>query len=355
MTRLYLPALDGLRFMAFCLVFIHHAPLSGFPILGAIHSIGWIGVELFFAVSGYLFFVLLAAESTASGAINTRRFFLRRFLRLYPALFAVALICLAVTLWFAPNLHALVRFLGLVTFTDNLFTAVEGYAGALRWGAHLWTISFEFQVYLAIPALFLLYSRIGRERFLIALGAILLGAILLRSGAALMSARHPFVWVLPILRPDSIIAGITLAVVAARSPGWVPLAAIAGLLYISIGALPTLGTSGYDVVIYLLVGAASGTTVWLCTTAPFVVRCLSSVIPRHLGRISYGLYLYHLPALGLAGAAVKRLPAMPVPEISTTILALLITVTAAELSYRFIERPFLLRKERLSAVASAPI
>jgi peptidoglycan/LPS O-acetylase OafA/YrhL len=132
--RLYLPALDGLRFFAFLLVLIHHVP--GAPaIISTLEARGWVGVELFFAISSFLFFTLLDAEDRARGSINIPHFFVRRLLRLYPLMVAFPLFML---LSEGPlGWPAFGRFLGIAFFADNAITATTAAYNNISQAGHL--------------------------------------------------------------------------------------------------------------------------------------------------------------------------------------------------------------------------
>lgn len=207
LRNLYVPSLDGLRFFAFLAVFIHHSTVTGLPGLDVVKRIGWFGVELFFVISAYLFLHLLRAEQRKTGTINKRQFFARRLLRLYPAMIAYS----AVMLLLVYDFPGFLDFLSIATFTKNIQAAIYGYDSALPFTAHLWTLAFEFQVYLAIPGLFLVWHRYGTRGLLITAALIWIVALVLRSGAIAADLQHPTVWVLPITRPDSVIAGLLLA------------------------------------------------------------------------------------------------------------------------------------------------
>jgi peptidoglycan/LPS O-acetylase OafA/YrhL len=147
--RFYLPQLDGLRFFAFLLVFLHHSPVfpGGSRVASSLKEYGWVGVDLFFVLSAYLLVALLHREHEATGLTDFKKFFIRRALRIYlfipllfmaivglrrkPALFAAIAVAIAVsqpllrwgitrfndnelTLWVVPFLHFDTIFAGLL-------------------------------------------------------------------------------------------------------------------------------------------------------------------------------------------------------------------------------------------------
>jgi peptidoglycan/LPS O-acetylase OafA/YrhL len=136
-AALYIPALDGLRFVAFLFVLMSHFS-DALPA-----NRGWIGVEVFFVISSFLFFHLLNAEYRAIGRIDIFKFFARRMLRIYPLMMLYSLLMFFI---FSPeNLHSVFRLVGLALLADNFVTCVKGYNLVIPFAAHLWTLSYEFR------------------------------------------------------------------------------------------------------------------------------------------------------------------------------------------------------------------
>lgn len=102
------------------------------------------------------------------------------------------------------------RLLGLGFFSDNFLVWLNGYNKAIFASQHLWTLSYEFQIHLIIPLLFLLYRSVGPNRFLCFLGALWVAACGARLAFILVGAKHPVIWVTPFLRPDSTFVGLAL-------------------------------------------------------------------------------------------------------------------------------------------------
>ena len=150
--RFYSPELDGLRFVAAFLVFVHHAPQL--PYLGAIKEHGWLGVDLFLALSAYLITRLAMLERERTGDFALRLFFIRRALRIWPLYFLFALAaCLVSFLAGVTDAATSARWaLAHLSFSANLLTAVQGYS-AVSFSPHLWTISLEEQAYLLLALL----------------------------------------------------------------------------------------------------------------------------------------------------------------------------------------------------------
>jgi peptidoglycan/LPS O-acetylase OafA/YrhL len=362
-ARIYYPELDGLRFFAFLLVFIHHAPALGPPPLGLLKDIGWIGVDLFFALSAFLFVQILAAEYRKTGTISVPKFYIRRGLRIWPLyfLFCVLKIMLSGGAWRGYLMSW--RTLGLFTFTDNVFTAVRGYC-QIPDTAHLWTISYEEQFYLVIPVMLLFFFRGGRKRaawVLAGSAALFLGIRSLMIGAGV---PHPAIWVLPVTHFESILLGIVVGLggydlLFRRIP--LPLLLGSGLfLAWLMTRLPPIEADGWSVMAsYALVGMGTSLVVHVvfrAGTAPWL-RWITARPLVYLGKISYGLYVYHLLAISKGHRIIGHLfPSAPPAgqNLMEWCLAFAFTVGLAAVSYSLLERPFLRLKKRFEVVHSRP-
>jgi peptidoglycan/LPS O-acetylase OafA/YrhL len=353
---LYLPALDGLRLLAFLLVLVHHAgPIPGTaPILQTVSEKGWIGVELFFVISSFLFFHLFTAEADRSGRISIGLFFVRRLLRLYPLMVAYPALMLLV---FGASSAGVLRLGGLGLFADNIISWFMGYNVSTPLSAHLWTLSFEFQVYLVIPFAFIALQQGGKRDFLIGSAVIFAFCFTLRLLFTALGAQHPIVWVTPFLHPDSILFGVLLAIgIFARVQPW-----LAGIVMIGAGALfwvapqPWINLQGAATT-YSLAALACGALVALSVQWAPLGRILSWKPIAFLGSISFGLYVFHLLGLRLTEFAFADLrwnvnPASSFPEWALfTTTGFTITTLLSVVSYYMFERPFLRLKDRFTVV-----
>jgi peptidoglycan/LPS O-acetylase OafA/YrhL len=310
---------------------------------------------LFFVISSFLFFRLLAIEDARTGGINIANFYIRRLLRLYPLMVAFPVVML---LTFGPlTIMGISRLLGLATFTDNFQIWLWGYS-PISYSGHLWTLSYEFQLYLIIPLAFLLYRALGATRFIYMLGAFWTIACGARLAVIMGGSQHPVIWVTPFLRPESTLVGIMLALgVFAR----VPAAAIAtsGLLsLIFFTQIPNTGNA-WTMLIYPLCAVSCGAVVWLALNCEVVSKIFGASWMAFLGRISYGLYVFHLLAIGLAVQLVTSTASPAGNETLTYALdfgvALALTIALSVASYFGFERFFLKEKTRFSAVESRPV
>jgi peptidoglycan/LPS O-acetylase OafA/YrhL len=345
----YLPAIDGLRALAVSAVLVYHAEI-GF--LGG----GFIGVDVFFVISGYLITSLLLAERSATGHARILSFWGRRARRLLPALLALIAGTLLYTVVFLPDEVSSLRgdtlaSLGYVSnwyliFQDQSYFETFGRPSLLR---HLWSLAVEEQFYLCFPLIFALV--LGRLRARYAIPIVFTGAL---ASAALMAALYePGVDASRVYYgTDTHIAGILVgsAVAFAWRPGRLParvtranshladavgLAALAGLVVISVVATESgafLYRGGFlavAVAASLLIAAAvhPGATL------------ISHVLARRplvwLGTRSYSVYLWHWPVFMLTR------PGQDVSMDGAELFALrvLITLAVAELSFRLVEAP----------------
>ncbi|MBZ0228987.1 MAG: acyltransferase [Bauldia sp.] len=346
----YLPALDGLRFLAFLLVFFHHsAPLPFAYIFPQLRQRGWVGVEVFFAISAFLFFRLLMDEEKIAGRINIANFYIRRLLRLYPLMVAFPLLMLVI--WGAGRPHAFARLLGLASFNDNFMVWLLGYNTSIPFSAHLWTLSYEFQIYLLIPPAFLLYRAIGFRNFMIVLVCVFAVCFAARGAFILAGAKHPIIWVTPFLRPESTLIGIALSL-GLSSRLKTPL--VVAVLFVGV-AVFLIGPNvqrigGWTLVLYPIIAIVGGSLLWLVAERGVFSSFFGSRPIAFLGKISFGLYVYHLVAI----AVVER-SAASMPVWGRFWLALLFTIALGTASYYGFEQWFLRLKRRFSVIESRPI
>jgi len=326
----YQPELDGLRALSVLLIIAHHTP----GLRGLVP--GWfrgcfLGVDLFFVLSGALITRLLLAEIDATGALSLRRFYARRLRRLYPGLLAMlAAVCLVVARWLPGELAS--------TGRDAAYCAL--YLGAwivpyrpIRFFGHTWSLSIEEAFYLVWPLLLGLLVRAGRRSIVLAL--LLVVAVCeawrfyLWVGLTASSGRLYFS---PDTRADTLAFGalVGLAVHTGAAARWRgPLRVLGPLAGLGLGALVVVANRAdpwYGVYGYPLASLLASLVVARLMVAP--ARWLSLPPLVGLGRLSYSLYLWHLPAFELGSAWG-----------APTWLSLAVGVTLAVASYRLIEGP----------------
>lgn len=360
--KTYFPELDGLRFFAFLLVFIHHAPLLGERVFwSTLRQYGWMGVDLFLCLSAFLFTRLLYTEFQRTGSINIPYFYIRRTLRIWPLYFLFVAGMLVLTYFSEVKISSL-RILGLITFTDNFFFAFMSTYRSVLFTGHLWTIAYEEQFYAIIPwALRSLFKLNSRTRAMILTGVLGFGLIL-RAIFIWLQVPYSAIWSLPFTHFDSILFGLAIGLgildpILKRIP--VLLTALMGLMCLwGVCLLPNVEVVSWSLMLtYFLVGLGMGLIIYSVLQASHHIslRWISSKPMTYLGKISYGLYMYHMACLGLFHYFLKVEDSNYWIWISASfILPLVVTIIISALSYAVIEKPFLRLKERFAIVLSRP-
>jgi peptidoglycan/LPS O-acetylase OafA/YrhL len=355
--------LDGLRFFAFLLVFFHHAPLLDVPLFRSLNEYGWIGVDLFFALSAFLFVKILAKEFARTGSISIGKFYIRRGLRIWPLYFLFCFMKIFLGRQFGREYWFSWRTFGLFTFTDNIFTAVKGY-NPIPFTGHLWTISYEEQFYLIIPVLLLFLFRGRRARAVLFLSSCALLLVLVRAVFICLRVPHPAIWVLPCTHFEAILLGIVVGlggyeVLLGKVPAWVVLMAGLGLAWL-ITCLPPMEIISWRMTLpYALVGLSTSLVVYFVFRVGKEpgMRWLSSRPLVYLGKISYGLYVFHPLGIGYGTRMANHAStwaASPFRNLAVWLVSLGITIALASISYRLIEKPFLKWKKRFEIIPSRP-
>jgi peptidoglycan/LPS O-acetylase OafA/YrhL len=335
----YMPQLDGLRGIAVALVIVHH-------VTPPVEFGGWIGVHVFFVLSGFLITSLLMREHARTGRVDLLRFYLRRALRLYPPLL-VALVVLAPLGILVSGVVGYTKAAALTgAYVMNLYTTFTG-AGVQGWG-HTWTLALEEQFYLVWPVVFLL-AFAGVRRAPRASAAVL-AAVALSSVVAGSVRWTGSADVDPLLTAGGLAIGCVMALTrtawadAARHRAVAPTGALLLAAAVAIGSDLHVGGAG-------LVLSVLGTVLLLAALVEgggSAVRVLSWPPLVAIGAISYELYLWHYPLLQYLIALTGDTPA------SVAWIALPVTAVAAVLSHRFISAPLNARfKARLAAAPAA--
>jgi peptidoglycan/LPS O-acetylase OafA/YrhL len=332
----YRSDIDGLRALAILPVVLFHL---GFPAFGG----GYVGVDVFFVISGFLITSIVHPEILA-GRFSFARFYERRIRRLFPALFAVLLASLAAALviLMPEDFKSFAKSIAAATlFAANLFFwRTAGYFDGPAESKpllHTWSLSVEEQFYIVYPVVLLLLARRVSAR---ALPAWLAGAAAVSFLASLAAlARWPeAAFYLPIYRAWELLLGAWLALTPPR-PLTRPLRsllALTGLAMVGYAVLsftpatpfpganalfPALGTA-----LVILAGAAG-------EHGPGRLLGWRPVVL--IGLISYSLYLWHWPLI-----VFTRYVLMREPDTAERLALLAAALILATLSWRFVERPF---------------
>jgi peptidoglycan/LPS O-acetylase OafA/YrhL len=345
----YQPALDGLRAVSVLLVLGLHASYGHFP--G-----GWLGVNVFFVLSGFLITSILLDEHARTGALSIKRFYYRRALRLLPAL-CVAL-ALTGLLWWACGWPGSYSFGALASlfYYSNWIKAL-GRGVELGAFGHMWSLSVEEQFYLVWPLMIIpLARRLPQAKVL---GAVLAGLVLaLALGrSALWYAGSPLAdYNSTLARADALILGAAIAalfrderfVTLARSPAG-QTAAWLGMLITLVSAglfdeyRPWLYTYG-GLTLFSLAAAAMIASAAAAEHGPFA-RVLQRSPLVWIGKRSYGLYLYHF-------ALFQALEVLRAPGLANfawvTAVRFAVTFAVAAASFAWVEQRFLRMKATLA-------
>ena len=335
----YRPDIDGLRAIAVLAVVLYHAGVS---IVGG----GYVGVDIFFVISGYLIMATVA-EDRRLGRFSIVAFYERRARRIFPALFVMLVFCIvAATLLFDPA-H-LVAFgkslLATTVFASNVyFRAIATGRGYFETGTdtqmllHTWSLAVEEQFYIAAPAVLLLLVRLGDRPMRAGLVALALASFAI--SAASVSTRQAYAFYVVVPRAWELLAGSLLALGVAPSAPRRATREVAAALGLALIAFAIFGLDRRT----LFPGPAALLPVagaWLVifagrTGATWIGRALSFGPAVYVGLISYSLYLWHWPIVVI----VESL-SLDVPTAGGAALIVVLSLAAAALSYRFVERPF---------------
>ena len=355
-ARFYQPELDGLRFFAFLAVFVSHAfpqDWTVYEALGLPRVLSYVaaravasggnGVPLFFVLSSYLITTLLLREHEREGVIRLRDFYVRRALRIWPLYFAF----IVGVLVFAPRgseaaMRATALPVYLLFLANWSFLLPAAYSSAGVAGV-LWSVSVEEQFYALWPLALRRFgvSAVPRVAFVMVVAAWVVRAGMEAAGASLTALwLNTFAWL------DAIGAGALIAVAFYRGLPRLGLAARISLLAAGVGAwvagscLYVLGLP-FTLLALLNIG---GAVLLLCGTLGGDLLTSRPLV--FLGRISYGLYVYHAAALYFSEWLFH--------DTASRVAFGLGLTTAAAGSYYVIELPFLKLKGRFTHVQSRP-
>jgi peptidoglycan/LPS O-acetylase OafA/YrhL len=360
--------LDVLRLFAFLGVYLFHsyagaqAVQSGPPwviSLNRLNSAGVFGVDLFFALSAYLITELLLREKRQFGELNVKAFYLRRMLRIWPLYFFA--IALALIPFFDADRAFTWRYAtSFLLLAGNWCLVAWGWPAGFTIANPLWTVSIEEQFYLVWPP-------IVRKLSIDRLAHVAIGMLVVATSArATMVAIHAgrfAVWANTLCRLDPIALGILVAVVLRGRIPHFSISARIGMLLAGV-LMTTLVANAWNL-------PAPLSLKWLPNLVGFplvAVSCMLILLAVlgvpirfpwmlvYLGKISYGLYVYHMLGFFLTGKFLVRghLNHFRWLVVRQSI-ALTITILLASVSYALIEKPFLNLKKRFELVRSRPV
>ena len=321
-------------------------------LLGQVFYYGWMGVDLFFVLSGFLITGILVDSRELPGYF--RKFYMRRVLRIFPLYYGVLFLLLALTPVFHIQWHGI--FIPLLLYLQN-FSQYNQYTYSPAPGLtlnHLWSLAIEEQFYLLWPLLvFAARTRIRVLRLALALGlcALLFRIVLMAVWGNAYAAHHS----MP-ARADSLLLGATLAMLyrghtwqlAQKAAPWLFTACTALVLFSFFHPAVPVFASVYWIfcVRFSVVALAfSGLLVWSLTPG-LLSRAFSTRILRWFGKYSYGLYVLHLPFLPFLSPRCREIlfthfHSKVLAMAGTAAFLLALSALAAWLSFQLYEKRFL--------------
>ena len=351
----YLPSIDSLRALAVLAVIIYHVDVNYLP--G-----GFLGVDLFFVLSGYLISSLIIKEYRKTGSLNLYNFYIRRARRLLPAVYFMITVGLVVMVLFNE-----------VLLRKSHLDAIFGYIYSSNWwyifhkldyfdsfGAqspfkHLWSLAIEEQFYMIFPLLFLLVNRkkkskdgtykLNKNFLYVVLGLILVSLI---AHILLFDINNiSRIYFGTDTRAFSLLVGVVGAILypmerlhAKVTPQQNMLYSVVSLVSIATLITVMIYTSEYNTLLYrggFLLVAILGLIVIISSGKQHTLmsRLLSFKPVVFIGKISYSLYLWHFPVLVLTTPVSE----IGNPNIFFVILRIVLTFAVAIVSYVFVETP----------------
>jgi peptidoglycan/LPS O-acetylase OafA/YrhL len=360
------PGLDLLRALAIIVVVIYHAGIMSFPLPGRVDRFGWIGVDLFFVLSGYLIGGQLLAALARNQPINLGRFFARRALRIMPAYFAIVAIYFLLPSWreYPEMAQPLWKFLLSV---QNI--ALHGGTAF----SHAWSLAVEDQFYLCLPFILLFVNRWPRGALIIPC-LIIFGGIALRTFLAWqnpaeisgVSYRGFQTWIYypTWTRLDPLVFGVALAAIEKFRPHWWQhLINCAPWLW-----LPALGLIAYPLYLgegeYLSVVASiwqfpliafGMATLLVCAVSPrLLFRRVAIPGAAFIASIAYSAYLIQKLVIHFVAqfCSSHNIAFTSVPALLGVELCV---YAAASALFFAVERPFLQLRHRLAPRSRLPL
>ena len=339
----YVPGLDGLRAVAVIAVLAFHAQFAA-------ASGGFLGVSLFFTLSGFLITTLLLDEHATTGTLSLRRFYGRRVRRLLPAAYVCLLLVVLASGWWVASqqrrlpgdLIASVANVANWRFAFAPTSYQELFLGEPSPVAHFWSLAIEEQIYLILPVVVLVALRRSPRALAITTGVLLAASF----SATLLTSDRDLIYNGTHTRAAELLVGVALAQVLRRRPlgaggsrSWLP-----GLL--AVGGFAALVSSASVEQSWIYSGGLVGVSM---ISAALIASVVSGRFPARLlaakplvaiGKVSYGIYLFHWPVFLLVDEELTGLSRIPLFVVQCAATGV---ITIA--SYRLVEQP--IRRGRL--------
>jgi peptidoglycan/LPS O-acetylase OafA/YrhL len=373
--KVFFPNLDGLRFIAFALVFLQHAFYSSFKqfengnivqksLLSSFFLGGGTGVQIFFVLSGFLITYLILQEIESLGALNVKNFYIRRTLRIWPLYYAVVIFSFLIY----PYLKSLIginsdlcsRPFYYFTFLANfdVIHIAKTCPGkdAMTQGI-IWSVAIEEQFYLVWP---LFFKFLPKKFYSFLFLTVITGSVIFRLyyNGQPEAYFHTFA-----VMGDLAIGGLLahLATYNIKFKEWIINLKQKSILISYLFILTFFIFNG--VIFDFKYGAIVSRIFFDCVFAFVIVtQCFSANLPvslgrseaiSNLGKVSYGLYMLHPVAMLVLDIAYRKLHlnnSVCVYGFLQGVLTLVLTIIIAKLSYKFLEKPFLKLKSKFSFI-----
>ena len=340
---IYRPEIDGLRALAVIPIIFFHA---GFPLFSG----GFVGVDVFFVISGYLITSIILSEKKM-GTFSLVGFYERRARRILPALFVVILACIPFACFWAPPVEMKDFSQSLVAvsaFSSNiLFWLESGYfdtSSELKPLLHTWSLSLEEQYYALFPVFLLITWRLGKQSIIALLVALFILSFTLAQWGSTIQPEASF-YLLP-TRGWELLIGSFIAFYSLRdnrnkyitdqtSTLFTQSFSLIGLLLIIYAVFAFNKNTPFPSA-YTLIPTIGTGLVLLCAHSNTIIgKLLSNRFLVSVGLISYSAYLWHQPLFAFA-----RLRSFSAPSSMLLLSLILVSIFLAYISWKYIEIPF---------------
>ncbi len=370
-NTVYFPSLNGLRFIAAALVFIHHFPHikcvrdTGFVLKNSfLQTLGGTGVTLFFVLSGFLITYLLLSEHQQINTIDIKKFYVRRLLRIWPLYFLI----LAVYLLYGHFSHELspdffkLQLALYLFFLPNVAHTIFASGG---FPMQLWSVGSEEQFYLFYPWL-LKYFRTNIIYYLcitplvfIAIRGLLLYVILHYPaynwhGVSVFQFLFDFS---NAFRIDCMAVGGLFAYLLFTQHKLLTVVYSTAAQYIAYAIILVLVATSFKLplIYHTVFSVLFGSIILNLASNKNSLLSLENVFFNHLGKLSYGLYMIHSFVLHITDVYFQRYLTLNNGYATvgvTFVVTFIITIALAQLSYSYFETPFLKFKHKFSIITS---
>ncbi len=345
----YIPGLNGLRALSVLIVIIAH--------MGFEHIVpGGFGVTVFFFISGFLITRLLLAESDAKGRLGLGKFYMRRIVRLYPALLFMLYVTACVYIILGYGQPALMELAAGVGYFTNIYQVIARTAGELPFmpWTHLWSLAVEEHFYLIFPLL-VVFCRLNWSKLARALCGIIVAALLWRTYIALGTNLpvHDYNYMMTDARIDSLAWGCLLSVALHMSGsaerfkhliGFIP----TGLAFIGLVLSFIIRDEMFR---YTLRFTVQGAAIFILILNLYYWRALDFAFKilewkplAWIGSVSYALYLWHVPILNLFARSFGD-------SLTVSVAAILLSFGLAAFSFYYVEQPFIALRRKYGSHA----